>query len=222
MKKPYLSENSNPAKKTKHLNIMVIIHNIMVKIHNTQDKIIRFLLSNKGKEFTIRAISKKVAIDYKGVHIIVKRLIENNTIKAKKIGQTILCMINSKTFNTDIFKAEFLRKEDILVNKNFRVFYNRIKENIKEPFFILLLFGSYVSGKARRKSDIDIMLITDKKAIIKEINHEISLLPMKIHLIYFDSKEFLSMLKSPDFNVGKEVFNNNIILFGIENYYGLI
>jgi len=101
---------------------MDIIHNIMEKIHSTQDKIIEFLLFNKGKEFTIRAISKKVVIDYKSAHIVVKRLIENNTIKAKKIGQTILCKINPKIFNKEIFKAEFLRKEDILTNKDFRVF----------------------------------------------------------------------------------------------------
>ncbi len=194
----------------------------MEKIHNTQDKIIKFLLSNKGKEFTIRAIAQKIAVDYKGVYIIIKRLIKNETIKSKKIGQTILCTINPKTFNEGIFKAEILRRENIMVNKNFRVLYNRIREAIKEPFFILLLFGSYASGEAREKSDIDLMLITDKESIRKKINHIISLLPIKIHLDYFDSKEFSSMLKTTDFNVGREAFNNNVILFGIEDYYRLV
>lgn len=193
----------------------------MSKIHNTtKDKILKLLLSNKQKEFTIREISKNVTIDYKSVHIIVKKLIEGNVINGKKAGQTILCSINQKGFNSDIFRAEFIRKEEI--NKDISVICKRIKEDIKEPFFVLLLFGSYASGKARKGSDIDLMLITDNEETNKKIKHIISLAPLDVHLVDFSSKEFLSMLKTTEFNVGKEAVNNNIILFGIEDYYRLM
>ena len=195
----------------------------MEKIHNTTiDKILKLLISNKEKEFTIRAVSKAISIDYKTVHIIIKKLIKNNIINAKKAGQTILCSINQKEFNADIFRAEFIRRNELLSNKNIYVLYKRIKEDVKGPFFILLLFGSYASGKQRKGSDMDIMLITDNLSINKKIKHILSLLPLKIHLIDFSIKEFLPMLKTTEFNVGKEAVNNNIILSGIEDYYGLI
>jgi len=86
----------------------------------------------------------------------------------------------------------------------------------------LLLFGSYASGKARTGSDIDLMLITDDKTIESQIKNQMSLIPLPVHLLSFTAGEFISMLKTTEFNVGQEAFYNNIILFGIEDYYRLI
>ncbi len=201
---------------------MSYLHNIMEKIHNTtKDKILKLLLSKRKEEFTIRYISKRISIDYKAVHITVKRLIKSNVVKARKAGQTILCSINQKVFDVDMFRAESIRKREILSDKNIYVLYNRIKNTVK-CFFILLLFGSYASGKKQKKSDIDLMLITNEDSIIKNVKHIVSTLPLKIHFISFNSEEFLSMLTTTKFNVGKEAADNNIILFGIEDYYRLI
>ncbi len=194
----------------------------MGKIHNTtKDKILKLLLSNREKEFTIRAISKKVLVDYKTIHIEVNKLIKDNVIVAKKAGQTILCSLNQKAFNSGVFRAELIRREELLKNKDFYALCNYFKD-IKEPFFILLLFGSYASGKARKGSDIDLMLISDNDGLRKKAGKIISQMPLDIHLVDFNSDEFLSMLKTTEFNVGKEAVNNNIILFGIEDYYRLI
>jgi len=194
----------------------------MLKKNNKQRiRILKFLLSNKTKEFTIRAISKQVSVDYKTIYLNVQQLIDENIIISKRAGQTVLCSISQKNFNQDIFDAEFSRRSDLLRNKDIYALFNRIKE-VKSPFFILLVFGSCASGKPRKESDIDIMLIADEQNVIKEINDIISTIPLKIHLADFSSKEFLSMLKTTEFNVGKETFNNNVILFGIEDYYRLI
>ena len=189
--------------------------------HNTKDKILEFLLSNKNTEFTIRSISKNISVDYKAVYIIVNELIQNKIIIAKKAGQSILCLINQKLFNADVFKAELTRQEELLKNKNFSVLQSYFND-IKEPFFILLLFGSYASGKQNKNSDIDLMLITDDEKIKKQVKGKIPLIPLKIHLVDYTSEEFISMIKTTEFNVGKEAFNNNIILLGIEDYYRLI
>ena len=198
--------------------------NVKIKITksiNTKDKILKFLLSNKKNEFSIRAISKKIAVDYKTVYLIVNKLIEIQVISSKKIGQTILCSINLKAFNNDIFRAEDIRRKELLKNKNFSSIQSYFQD-IKEPFFILLVFGSYASGKQDKKSDIDLILITDNDKIKKEVKNKISLIPLNMHLMNFSSEEFLSMLKTIEFSVGKEAFNNNVILFGIEDYYRLI
>jgi predicted nucleotidyltransferase len=194
----------------------------MEKIHNTsKDKILKLLLSNKRREFTVRAISRNVLVDYKTVHMAVKELIGSKTIHAKRAGQSILCSINQKEFSLDIFRAELIRKNELFKNKDLRALSGYFKE-IKSPFFIILLFGSYASGKARKGSDIDLMLITDSGEITKRAKQIISTIPLDIHLSDFDSRSFLSMLKTTEFNVGKEAAANNVILFGIEAYYKLV
>jgi len=195
-------------------------HNIMVKIH-TQDKLLSLLLSNKREHFSIREISKRIKIDYKTVYLLVQNLIQNKIILSQKAGQTTLCSINLRSFNSDIFRAESLRKEELLKNNNFSALQSYFKE-VKNPFFVLLLFGSYASGKARTGSDIDLMLITDDKTIESQIKNQMSLIPLPVHLLSFTAGEFISMLKTTEFNVGQEAFYNNIILFGIEDYYRLI
>ena len=202
---------------------MSYIHNAMEKIHNsTKDKVLKLLLSNKREEFTIRAIAQNIKIDYKTVYLVTKQLIKTEVVNSKRAGQTVLCSINHKKFNSDIFRAETIRKDEVLVNKNIHVLYNNIKEEIQEPFFILLLFGSYASKQQRKGSDIDLMLITDSESINKKIKGIVSGTPLEIHLSDFKIEEFLSMLKTTDFNVGKEAFYNNVILFGIEDYYKMI
>lgn len=193
----------------------------MVKIHNTKDRILKLLLSNRNKEFTIRSISKNIHLDYKTVYIAVNDLIKEDVVLGRKIGQTVLCLRNDKKFNADVFRAEMIRKEELLRDKNLSVLDSYFKE-IREPFFILLLFGSYALGRARKDSDIDIMLITNDEKIKNDVKSKVSLIPLDIHLLDFSSEEFLSMLKTTEFNVGKEAFNNNIILSGVEDYYRLI
>lgn len=193
----------------------------MVKIHSTKDKILKLLLSNKEKEFTIRAISNNVSVDYKTVYIVVKELIKGRVVNARKAGQAISCSINQKEFTADVFRAELIRKEELLGNKELHALNGYFKD-IREPFFILLLFGSYASGKARKGSDIDLMLIADDEKIRKKAKSIVSLIPLHIHLVDFNSGELISMLKTTEFNVGREAFNNNVILFGIEDYYRLL
>jgi len=191
----------------------------MSKIHNTKNKILIFLLKNKTEEFTIRSISKEIQIDYKTVYLNIQKLIENQTIISKKVGKSTLCSIN-QIFNSDVYVAEYLRKEELIKNKNLNIIIEYFKE-IKDPFHILLLFGSYAKNIQRKKSDIDIMLITDNKNTIKKAKDIVKLIPKEIHLVNFTSEEFRAMLKTTEFNVGKEAVNNNIILYGIENYYKL-
>lgn len=181
----------------------------------------KLLLSNKEKEFSIRAISMTIAVDYKTVYLRVKELVKDNVVLARKAGQTTLCSVNLKEFNADVFRAEFLRKEEALRDENLAAFQSYF-EDIKEPFFILLLFGSYASGEKREDSDIDLMLITDSERVKREVKDALSLVPLDVHLLDFSPEEFLSMLKTTGLTVAREAVHNNVILFGVEDYYRLI
>ena len=194
---------------------MVIIHN------STKDKILVLLISNKGKEFTIRAISKAVCIDYKTVYLIVDDLARQEIIITKKAGNTTLCSMNPKAFGSDIYRAEMIRKAQLLKNKDFYALCQHVGDTIRDPFFIMLLFGSHASGKAKDKSDIDIMVIADE-GLSEKMNSSLKQIPLKIHFTSFTPSQFLNMIKTTDFNVGREAYKNNVILFGIEDYYRMI
>lgn len=191
----------------------------MVELHKS--RMLQLLLAHKKEEFPIRAIARKTGLDYKTAYLTVKELTEGNLITSRKVGQTVLCSLNQKEFNADLFLAELQRKKELLNNKKFSALCGYF-DDIQNPFFILLLFGSYAAGNPRKKSDIDLLLIIDDEAIKKLVEQRISLIPLAIHLTAFTSEEFLSQLKTTQFNVGQEAFYNNLILFGIEDYYRLI
>lgn len=197
---------------------MLYFHSVMVKKHNVT--ILHFLLSHKNAEFTIRTIAQKVNLDYKAAYLAMQELIHAGVISSRRAGQSILCSFNRNAFTDDVFSAELQRREELLNNKSLRTVYAYFKD-VKNPFFILLLFGSRSSGTARQRSDIDVLLITDNDAVRDEMKRVTSLIPLNIHLIDFMPTDFVSMLKTTDFNVGKEAFGG-VILFGIEDYYRLI
>ena len=105
----------------------------------------------------------------------------------------------------------------MLKRPDFKVLHNRLSK-VKEQF-ILLLFGSYAKGKEKKGSDIDLLLISDDP---KPVEAQIRLIPLDIHLTHITYDSFTKMLKSKEFTVVSEAQKNNILLFGIEDYYRLI
>lgn len=185
---------------------------------NETIEILKLLIGNKEETFSIRRISKVRKINYKSAYISLRFLEKEKLVNLKKIGNTVSCTFNNK-FNDLVFKAEYLRREEIIKNKNFLVVYNRLKEINKQ--FILLLFGSYAKGTANKHSDTDLLLISNEE-VAKIIEREIKLFPLKIHLTHVNYEEFVSMLKSKEFTVVSEAIKKNIILYGIEDYYKII
>lgn len=183
---------------------------------NEKLNILRLLIENQEKVFSIRQISIQRKINYKTAHINVNALAKEGTINLENLGNTIICSFNRK-FNNSVFKVEYTRLQDLLKDKNFLVLYNRIAKVNSQ--FILLLFGSYAKGKINKESDIDLLLVSDYQ---KMVEAQLNLLPLNIHLTSIKYGVFTSMLKSKEFTVVSEAIKHNILLFGIEDYYRLM
>lgn len=186
----------------------------------TEDEILIYLVENNTKSFTIRDISINLNIAYKIVYEIVHRLNKENIITINKIGNSSQVQFNN-VLSEKVFKVETLRKNQLLSNKNLKVLNNNLND-INNPFFIALIFGSYAKKTNSIKSDIDLCIICNDESIIKKIESKIQLLPLDIDLNIFSVEEFESMLLTKKFNVGHEIVKSNIILQGIENYYKII
>ncbi len=204
-------------------------HNIMVnekikksnqKINfSLKEKIIRFLIENK-KPYSILQISKELETDYKNTFQAINK-INKETISKEKKGSVNLVELKLVP-NQDIFLVETKRTSSFLeVNKIFRLLFDDII-SLNYPFFIVLVFGSYVKQTWTKNSDIDLCIISDDEAKTKELISKFKLLSISLDIQAFSTKEFESMIKTKEANVGKEIIKNNIILYGTENYYNLI
>lgn len=183
---------------------------------NERLNILKLLIENQVKAFSIRQIAIQRKVNYKSAYIGLKDLAKEGVVALEKHGNTTLCKFNQK-FNDSVFEVEYERRKELLKNKNFLVLYNRLAKINGQ--FILLLFGSYARGRQTKSSDIDLLLISDNP---KPVEMQIDLLPLNIHMTHASYESFESMLKSKEFTVVSEAIKYNVLLFGIEDYYRLI
>ena len=185
-----------------------------------KEKLIKALIENKSPQ-SIMALSGSAVLDYKNTYNYVGDLTASGAIVQEAMGNTNLIKLNLSP-NQEIFSVEEKRTQEFL-EKNPKL--NVIKSYIKEinyPFMIVLIFGSFAKGKNTSSSDIDLCIISDNKEKIKEQWRMLNLLSLKIEIQEFTTKEFISMIEKRQINLGHEIVKNNIILYGIENYYNLI
>lgn len=186
--------------------------------------IIKFLIENKNEELNIRSISKSLKMDYKNVYSIIKRLEKISLIKIETFGQSSRIKLNA-IVHPLIFEAEFERRKDILKDKNFAVLLSNFKRAIKSKLYVLLLFGSYVKRTQTKSSDIDLMVICPdglEDAFEKDVDRTARSMPLPLHPLVFSESQFIEMVNAKEPNVGQEALKNNVILYGIEQYYGMM
>lgn len=186
----------------------------------TENKIVKLFIEERNPK-TIREISRKIKSDYRITHTATQRLIDREILLSKKIGKSNLCELNNSYYGLEIYKAESKRKENLLKNKDLKQLYNEIMNKVKSSFLIFLIFGSHAKGKPTKSSDIDILFVSNEQGFEEKISNILSLLPIKTHALVFSEEEFIRMKDSKKSNVVKEAIENNIILYGVENYYRL-
>jgi predicted nucleotidyltransferase len=185
-----------------------------------KEKLIKFLIENKGP-VSIKQASEAIAIDYKNVYGYVEDLTASGAIVHEVMGNARPIKI-SLTPDADIYSVERKRTSEFLEkNPKIKVIKSYI-EDISYPFMIVLVFGSYAKGKETNTSDIDICIISDNEDKSKELIDKLNILSLKLEIQEFTTKEFIPMIEKNQRNVGHEIVKNNVILFGIENYYNLI
>src|SRR3989344_8478037 len=100
-----------------------------------KQKILKYLIDNKEKTFSINEISKALKIDYKLIHTNVNKLLKEESIKVEEFGNTRRCSFDN-AFNEDVFIVENERKKIFLKNKDFLLIYNQLR-GINRQFILL-------------------------------------------------------------------------------------
>ncbi len=186
--------------------------------------IVRFLIEHKREEVNVLAISKAINMDYKNTHSIIERLEKISLVQTKKFGPSRRVMLK-RMVHPLVLEAELERRNDILKDKNLSVMAHNFKRGIQSAFYVLLLFGSYAKKTQTRRSDIDVMFICPdglEEWFEKEVSRIAHSMPLPLHPLVFSQNQFVEMIHARQSNVGQEAFNNNIILYGIEQFYEMV
>ena len=189
-----------------------------------ESTIIKFLIEHKNEELNILNISKALKMDYKNIYSIIKRLEKLSLVKIETFGQSSRVKLN-ELIHPILFEAEFERRKEILKDKNLTVMLSNFKRTIKSKLYVLLLFGSYVKKTQTKSSDIDLMFICPNNlqdAFEKDVNRISSSMPLPLHPLVFSESQFIDMINAKESNAGQEALKNNVILYGIEQYYKMI
>lgn len=192
------------------------------------DKLFNYFGLNINKSESIRQISLEIRVPYMTLSRVIKKLEKQKLILTKSVGKSIICSLNKNnnltkqylTIASESYKDYCLGKKPLI-----RKIYEIIKEDVSKRLSVIL-FGSYAKGKEQKHSDIDLAFISDSKQKIKKIQKEFraieQIYDIEINLMVFTEKQFSSMLRAKEENVGKQILKNHIILSNPELFWNIV
>lgn len=199
-------------------------------------KIIELMRKNLDVELSIFQISKRLKIGYAPAHNHIAEMEKERIITVSKAGNSKQCRLNLENSKTRHLLQEIdIKRKEQIYNKYpklksiLEALILKLNEKYISEILSIVLFGSYAKGTASKKSDIDLMFILNnlkakhiRGAIERECaNYQYSY-NMKISPLMTDVAEFKKMLMSKELNVGKEIKEFGISLYGHELFWRVI
>src|SRR3989344_4864714 len=198
-------------------------------------KIIGLMRTKLVGGLTILKISKTLKIGYRPAYNHISEMEKEGIIKIEKIGSAKLCSLNFSNPKTRhlLENLDLGRKEELYGrNINLKIIDNlisKLTEKFISEIHSVVLFGSYAKGTATKQSDIDLLFIVSniknknlRESIEREsANYQYSH-NIKISPLITDIEELKKMLNAKELNVGKEIKECGISLYGHEMFWRII
>lgn len=171
---------------------------------NIELEIILTLIKNKTH---LREIARTINESHSTVLRKINLLLKENTLDYEKEGRNktyfLKKTIEAKNY---VYSAEIYKLSKLLKQyQELSIIFEEVKKIVSKG--IIILFGSYAKGIAKKDSDIDIYIETNNTKIkdkLKEISSKINAKIGK-----FDLNSLLI----------KEIIKNHVIIRGIEEFY---
>ena len=195
-------------------------------INQTTLKILSLYRNNYKVSLHLREIARETNVDVKAIQLQLKKLEKINIILGTTKGRNKEYNLNLNNYTTKYYMilAETFASINYL-SKNFEIkkLVSEIEDHMGNT---AILFGSYAKEETTRESDIDILVITDKKPDINAVREAGRLIDREISVKSTTEEQFLKGLMNGDPLI-REIAANHIILKGIDNtcnimwqYYG--
>jgi len=141
---------------------MQLIENILGKKNNI--KVLRHLIKHKNWQFNITELAKDSYINKGALSRLIGNLEKENIIKVSKKGKIKLFSINKENLFIKNIIIPLFEKEDIFYYEILDKFVKKIKKDV----ISIIAYGSVVSKEIKLTSDIDVLVIINKKNEILE------------------------------------------------------
>ena len=190
------------------------------KIYNDRCFEILSLYSQNWKaEFYTREIARLTNNKLGTVQLSLAKLKDGKIIVSKLKGKHKYWNLNLKNPLTKYF----LEMVEIYKTSKFLVKYTKLFSFLREIAKLninglIVIFGSFAKSEATKNSDLDILIIGDKKEKVEKIKY---LLPCKLHCVELTNKNFIDGLNKKDFFV-KEILENHIILTSTSKWINIL
>lgn len=181
-------------------------------------RIINQLGKHPTEAYTMHELSKILHIPYATFYRTVQRI--NDLINITPVGKakTITLKNNDITHAQLTIASHEEKKAHIKSNRLIK----HLNEELPQTKDIILLFGSYAKGKETPQSDIDIMIINKKGESDLQLPKFTLLHDKEVNIMTFTEKEYASMLKGEEENVGKQALKGHIVLNNPKRFWELV
>ena len=173
-------------------------------------KILNYFMDNPTTPLYVNDISRKLKVSSGSVSTFVNKAAKNNLLIKKVVGNTHLYRLNNDLPIVRNFKiSSFL----INIEK-----INLIQEFLKldDSIISIVIYGSYANGTYDEKSDVDIIIISDKKTNLQSVlQASENKLKKTINVEIFNLAEWKKISKE-NRAFYNSVIKSNIVLYGGE------
>ncbi len=187
----------------------------------TAENVLAFLLNNLEASYSIREIARAIGQDYKIVFTTIKALAKDKLVTVKRVSNINQCSAALTQENTALFTFVSQRYAAKKVPKRVWSALQDATNKIKNPYYTLLLFGSYAKGNVKPTSDVDVLFIVANRSQEGEIDAAVktaaTLNNLKISPVILTLEEFKSALKEQ--SVAREAYRKHLIIKGGELFY---
>jgi len=166
--------------------------------------VLEFFLKN-DERIHVKGLSKNLKISPRTAQIYLQLYEKNKILKKEKVGNIILYSFNENTMVFELkrfyFMVNFLPLIDEFVEKN-------------PEINIIALYGSHATGKDDRKSDIDLLVISQSKKLNLELVKKMeNSFGKEVKIQIFSIGEWKNLLNKND-SFALSVLKNHILLYG--------
>jgi predicted nucleotidyltransferase len=184
-------------------------------INQTTLKMLGLYRSNYDASFHVRAVARETNIDVKAIQLQLKMLEKINVVSSTQKGRNKEYSLNLDNYLTKYYMilAETFASITYL-SKNFEIkkLFSEIGDKIGDS---VMLFGSFAKGEMTQKSDIDLLVIGDKKSNLDAVRETGRLIGREIGVKSTTEEKFLEGLMNGDPLI-REVVASHVILKGID------
>ena len=183
-------------------------------ITTNEKKVLRFLLVNFAKDYSINEIAKRCSLAPNGAYEILKKFEEKGVLSPKKIS-------NVKSYKINFISKEAIKLLELMLIPNYKedkisYRYNDLKP-LEEISSLCIIFGSYITQK-EKPNDIDVLLVIKKEnyrkysRILEKVKRT---LPIHLHDIIQTKEDLSKNIKKREKIILKAI-SEGLILWGHE------